>query len=222
MSRVVTRPFRDCSQADGAESGNDGRTAIASRDVLSSPSFWLLSLGVGVIAGGGTALTAHLVPLAMKRGFSLESGALLMSAYAMAGIGGVLIFGWIADRFGYRAGLILNGGAQIFFWSILTLASSFPLLLLSSIVIGLCTTAILALHGAAIAAIFGPQNMGSVLGLSYLPKLPFVFGVSPLMGVLFDATGGYETALLVQIVFLAAVIAGFMLLPISSNERQAA
>jgi MFS family permease len=156
----------------------------------------------------------------MARGFSLENGAWLMSAYATAGIGGVLIFGWIADRFGYRAGLLLNGGAQICFWSILMLAASFPLLLLSAIAIGLCTTAILALHGAAIATIFGPQNMGSVLGLSYLPKLPFIFGASPLMGVLFDATGGYEAAFLVQIVLLGSVIIGFILLPVSSNAQQ--
>jgi cyanate permease len=219
MSRVVDTPFRDSTKADGVASVTARSAAIASRDVLNSRSFWLLSLGVGVVAGGGTALTAHLVPLAMARGFSLESGAWLMSAYATAGIGGVLIFGWIADRFGYRTGLVLNGGTQIFFWCILMFAGSFPLLLLSAIAIGLCTTAILVLHGAAIAAIFGPQNMGSVLGLSYLPKLPFIFGASPLMGVLFDATGGYEAALLIQIGMLGAVIVGFILLPGSSNER---
>ncbi len=184
--------------------------------VLSSRAFWCLSLGVGIIAGGGTLLTAHIVPLAVGRGFALEPASLLLSAYAAAGLIGALLFGWLSDRFGARNTLVINAVGQIVLWGALMMIGVYGMMMTIAALIGLFTTSILAVHSAAINEIFGRENFSAVLGMSYLPKLVFISGSAPLAGFLFDYAGDYQIALLVQIVGFAAALLGFLFLPTQS------
>lgn len=186
---------------------------LSSRDILCNRAFWCLSLGVGIVAGGGTMITAHLVPLGMARNFSLEGSSLLLSAYAGAGLVGTMVFGWLADRLGARTALIINAGGQIVLWTALMVFDLYGIMLLLAAMIGICATSILAIHSAAINEIFGPENIAAVFGMSYVPKLLFIFGAAPLAGFLFDLSGSYQLALLVQITAFAAATIGFSLLP---------
>jgi MFS family permease len=191
-------------------------TLMTTPAVLSSRAFWCLSLGVGIIAGGGTLLTAHIVPLAVGRGFALEPASLLLSAYAAAGLIGALLFGWLSDRFGARNTLVINAVGQIVLWGALMMIGVYGMMMTIAALIGLFTTSILAVHSAAINEIFGRENFSAVLGMSYLPKLVFISGSAPLAGFLFDYAGDYQIALLVQIVGFAAALLGFLFLPAQS------
>jgi len=186
---------------------------ISSAMILHSPAFWLLSLGVGIVAAGGTMITAHLIPLATGRGLSLEAASLLMSAYAGAGLLGAPLFGAAVDRYGARVGLAINAGIQILVWGALLLASHFAVLLAIVALIGLSATSVLAIHSAAIAEIFGPSNIATVFGMSYLPKLLFIFGSAPLAGFLYDIADSYTPALLVHIGLFCIATLAFLFLP---------
>ena len=186
---------------------------LTSATIVRSTPFWLLSLGVGLVAAGGTMITAHLIPLATSRGITLEAASLLLSVYAGAGLLGAPLFGGVVDRLGARAGLAINAVMQMLCWAALLLLSDFTLLLVAVALIGLCATSILAIHSAAIAEIFGPANIAAVFGMSYLPKLLFIFGAAPLAGFLFDLANSYTPALLVHITLFAIAALAFLLLP---------
>ncbi len=196
MRVVAGPPVQDVSEH---ASVTPSTPPLSSGRILASAPFWLLSLGVGIVAGGGTMFTAHIVPLAGTRGFDLQTSSWLLSSYAGAGLPGVLFFGWLIDRYGARAMLVINALVQLLLWAMLASAENYQLLILVSACIGVCNTSILALHTAAINEIFGTANVGAVFGLSYVPKIIFIFGSVPLAGFLFDATDSYRLGLMVHI-----------------------
>ncbi|WP_066826400.1 MFS transporter [Sphingomonas mali] len=181
--------------------------------ILHTRAFWALSLGVGILTGAGSTITVHIIPLATGRGFSLEASSLLLSAYAGAGLLGTVIFGALSDRIGSRTTLVINGVAQIALWLLLLPALGYVPLIVIVALIGICSVAILTLHSAAISEIFGQDNVAAVLGLSYVPKVVFIFGSAPLAGFLYDFTGGYDVAILVHIACFVFATLGFVLLP---------
>jgi predicted MFS family arabinose efflux permease len=186
---------------------------LTTSTILRSRAFWALSLGVGILTGAGSTITVHIIPLAVGRGFSLEASSLLLSAYAGAGLLGTVVFGALADRAGAKVALVTNGLAQIALWLVLLPVIGFAPLVAVVALIGLCSVAILTLHGAAISEIFGKENVAAVLGLSYVPKVVFIFGSAPLAGFLYDVTGGYRAVILVHISCFVFATLGFVLLP---------
>jgi MFS family permease len=157
--------------------------------LLTQPSFWLLSLGLGVVAGASSAFLVHVVAFGVGRDLALPEASALISAYAAAGIFGTLLFGWIADAIGPVRALVLSALAQAMLWSVLVVSPD-PFLFLVAAALGVCAVPQNTLHGAAMSALFGPQAV-KAMGLSFALKLPFLFGAAPLVGLLFEATGDY-------------------------------
>lgn len=157
--------------------------------LLAQSSFWLLSLGLGVVAGASSAFLVHVVAFGVGRDLTLPEASGLISAYAAAGIAGTLLFGWIADAMGPVRALVLSALAQAVLWSLL-LVSPDPLLFLVAAALGVCAVPQNTLHGAAMSALFGTQAV-KAMGLSFALKLPFLFGAAPLVGLFFETTGDY-------------------------------
>jgi MFS family permease len=173
-----------------------------------SLSFWLLTLGIGILMGAGTVFIVHFVPFILTKGYDVSDAAFLFSGYGLAGIVGTYGFGWLADRLGSVNALCLNALVQAALWAGLLAASNFWLLLLIACLIGTCMTSLIALLGAAISSLFGVAHLGRIMGITYLFMIPFVFGASPIVGHVFDATQSYSLAFLSQIAaFLVAAIA---------------
>jgi predicted MFS family arabinose efflux permease len=157
--------------------------------LLAQPGFWLLSLGLGVVAGASSGFLVHVVAFGVGRDLALPEASALISAYAAAGILGTLLFGWIADAIGPVRALVLSALLQAMLWSVL-LVSPDPFLFLVAAALGVCAVPQNTLHGAAMSAMFGPQAV-KAMGLSFALKLPFLLGAAPLMGLLYEATGDY-------------------------------
>jgi len=212
MMFVVDRPAGAAQNVKRVEAAGS-EPPLTTSAILRSTAFWALSLGVGIVTGAGSTITVHIIPLAVGRGFSLEASSLLLSAYAGAGLLGTIIFGAISDRAGPKTALLLNVTAQIGLWLLLLPLLGYAPLLAVVALIGVCSVAILTLHSAAISEIFGQHNVAAVLGLSYLPKVIFIFGSAPLAGFLYDLTGGYGAAIMVHITCFVVATIGFLLLP---------
>jgi len=176
---------------------------ISVRTVLTNPLFWLMSLAIGVVAGAGTAFMTHAVPFGMGQGLSLQGAAAVVSVYAGSGLIGCPLFGWIADRLGPPTAMLLNTMCQAVLWWGLLHVTGTALFILASL-LGMCVVPIVTLMGATMGALFGAANVGRAMGIAFGIKLPFLFGLPPLIGFLFDRSGNYHLAFLVTAGLLVA------------------
>jgi cyanate permease len=223
---IVDYPASIGQQARGAVAGAAASGAadqpVAIRSLLTNPTFWLLALSVGMIAGSGVVFVVHIVPFATERRMSLQHASFLLSLYSGFGLVGTLLTGWLADRVGARMVLLATGICIISAWGALLIADG-PLLYLVAAVVGLCVVPVITLNGVALGELVGPASISRAMGLSYLIQLPFIFGLSPAVGYLFDRTGGYTASFLGIIGMLAAACLFLLLTTITiRNKRNSA
>jgi MFS family permease len=191
---------------------------LSTRELLSSPPFWLLSLAIGVMAGSGTAFVVHIVPFGMERDMTLQSASGLLSTYAGAGIIGTLLFGTIADRIGPPSALVLTTFCQALLWWGLLHVTGAPLYLLAGL-LGICVVPLTTLHGAALSELVGPANISRAMGVSYAIKLPFIFTFAPFVSFLFDRAGGYRVPFLVTSATLVVACLFFLMMVFAVRKQ---
>jgi sugar phosphate permease len=187
---------------------------------LKQPRFILLTIGIGLMTSAGTAFVVLTISFLMEKGLSLTAAASTFSIYALAGLVGTLLFGWVADRLGAVTALILNACMQAVLWTILILAENEVSLLALMALIGLCLPAVSTLHGASLAELFGSDNLGRVMGLSFVMKVPFLFVMAPLAGHIRDLTGSYMMSYAMLSAVLAIAAAAFTLVQIVSRAKK--
>lgn len=178
------------NQIEDRSAGEPSASAILGRS-----DFWLISLGIGLIASSGTAYTVHAIAFAQSEGMTSTSSALMMSVYMGAGLLGVPVFGWLADRMGAPATLALTGLIQCLCWAGLALLQTWAFLPIAA-VLGAATTPLTTLHGAAMAQIFGSGGAGKAMGYSYVAKMPLMFVAPPALGYAYVQFADYRPALL--------------------------
>lgn len=196
---------RDPARPKGTQS------LLSTRDIIFSSAFWIVSIGMGIMAGAGSAYVVHIIPFGVEQQMSLQRASVLLSVHAGSGIVGTLFFGWFADRAGPPLALVTMAFFQAaLWWGLLHVTG--PSLYLLSAFMGACVVPLTTLHGAAIGALFGAENISRVMGYSYLIKLPFLFSFAPLVGLLFDKTGHYRLPFLLTSVSLFVVWGTFLFL----------
>lgn len=184
--------------------------------IMARSDFWLLSLGIAVIAGTGTAYTVHAIPFGQSAGLSVPASAVMLSVYSGAGLAGVPLFGWLADRIGAPRALALSGCVQCVSWAGLALAPTGGYLFLSAM-LGAATTPLTMLHGTAMAQMFGGKGAGRAMGYSYAIKLPFLFIASPIVGYAYLQMADYRPAFLSV---AASLMVAVVLLFVASLTRR--
>jgi MFS family permease len=214
---IVERPEhvgQTMRREDTAWRGGPGQAPVpkASRDIWGDHRFWLLSLGVGILTGCGSVYTTHIIPIVTDRGIPLATAALPMSAFGAGTLIGSVVFGWLIDRFGAVPMLIVNAAAQFVLWALLAYVVALMPMAAIGLVIGACMGALVALHGSALSEMFGPACFSRAMGFSYLVKVPFLFGLTPLAGHLYDVSGNYRSALLGVCGLAAITLAMFVAL----------
>jgi cyanate permease len=199
----------------GSAIGMDGPRSM--RQILMSAPFWLLSLAMGATAGAAIAFVVHIVPFGIEQHMSLQTASGLLSLYSAAGIGGTLLFGWIADRIGPPSALVLTTFFQaLLWWGLLHVTG--PLLFMIAALLGVCVVPITTLHGAALSQLVGPASISRAMGISYAIKLPFIFTFAPFVGHLFDLSGGYRLPFLFTTGILAVSCLFFVLMTFAMRE----
>lgn len=185
--------------------------------IFARKEFWLVTLGIALIAGTGTAYTVHAIPYAQSRGLSVQTAALVMSIYSGAGLLGVPLFGWLADKFGAPRTLAISAAVQSLSWAGLALAPTGSFLFLSA-ALGAATTPLTTLHGAAMAQMFKVGAVSKAMGYGFAIKLPFLFVASPALGYAFVQMADYRPAFLMS---GAALVGACVLLLLAGMARSA-
>lgn len=159
--------------------------------VATDPRFWALTLAIGILTGAGTMKLAHFVPLLTGQGRSFAEANLLLALSGGAGLAGSLLFGRLTDRIGALPALALNAAVQALVWTIFLAPVTLPVLVFDAVVVGACGGGVQAAFGTAVANTYGAGAFGRTFGLFQLSTLPFLFGMTPLVSMLYEHSGSY-------------------------------
>jgi MFS family permease len=194
---------------------------VGLRDAVSQPGFWLLGFGF-VVCGWTMAFpNTHFLAYADDMGMSLLHAANAVSVTAIFSIVGSVLLGIAADRYQRTSVLALTYALRGLAFLLLLLLPAGNLLYVYGLVLGISWTATTPLTAAIAADRYGPRHLGLIFG-SLFTFMNLGFGVGALLdGVIYEATGGYSAALLINVVLgvIAAVAAA--LVPILGREQTA-
>ena len=190
------------------------------RDALAHPAFWLLAFGF-VVCGWTMAFpNTHFLAYADDMGMSVMHAANAVSVTAIFSIAGSVLLGIAADRYRRTSILALTYALRGVAFLLLLLLPAGNLIYAYGLVLGISWTATTPLTAAIAADRYGPKHLGVIFG-SLFTFMNLGFGVGALLdGVIFEATGGYEAALAINVVLGVAAAAGAVLVPFSGIERR--
>lgn len=185
------------------------------RDTIGGrPDFWILYVSSVFTSACLFTAFVFLADYVDTTGTS-GSAALLLGLIGMSSIAGRLGFGAIAAKVG-TIGLFrwscLSLGLSYLIWVIAD--TSYPVLVVFALVLGVAYGGIIALSPAVVAELFGTVGMGGVLGALYTANgIGGLIG-PPLIGTIIDASG-YTAAQLTSV--LLGLAGGVMLFMLRSS-----
>ncbi|MCC2629391.1 MAG: major facilitator superfamily 1 [Thermomicrobiales bacterium] len=208
---------RTAAAAGKAPLQEDGLTL---RDAIAHPAFWILAFGFFVCGWTMAFPNTHYLAYADDMGMSLLHAANTISATAIFSIVGSVLLGLAADRFRRTSVLALTYVLRGLAFLLLLLLPAGNLLYVYGLVLGISWTATTPLTAAIAADRYGPKHLGFIFGsLFTFMNLGSGFG-SFLGGVIFEATGGYQVALIVNVALGVAAAVAAALVPQFGHERQ--
>jgi len=183
--------------------------------IMGSIVFWILVVGLGLLVGAGTMKLAHFVPLFIEQGRTFEEANMLLAVSGGAGLIGSFLFGALADRIGGAKSLMLNALIQAVMWSVFLAPVGFPILVVDAIVVGACGAGAQAAFGVVLATLYGTKVFSRAFGLMALFTLPFLFGLTPIASLLYEASGSYHLPMGLMICgfVIAAILFALLIKP---------
>jgi MFS family permease len=191
---LVRRPPASAATADvGAASGlAAGPTGIPVAQALRSPQFLVLGLTFFACCAAHSGPIFHMVSYAMFCGVGPMAAVSIYSVEGLAGLGGRLLLGVLADRFGAKlmlvAGLIVQALAIGTYLFVSELAEFYAL----AVIFGAAYGGVMPLYAVLAREYFGQHIMGTVFGAAtMLSSIGMAFG--PLAGGwVFDRFDAYS------------------------------
>jgi MFS family permease len=189
-SLLVRRPP---SAAAGAVAGGvagdiPGGTAM---QALKSPQFAVLALTFFACCAAHSGPIFHTVSYAIGCGLPAMTAVTIYSAEGLAGLGGRLLLGVLADRLGAKRVLIAGLLVQALAAGAYALASRLGEFYAVAVVFGLAYGGVMPLYAVLARAYFAPQIMGTVVGAMVLAS-SFGMALGPAVGGwIFDTFQSY-------------------------------
>jgi cyanate permease len=200
---IVDRPpGSETASASAAAHGAATAGDVTMAQLLRSPTFWTLALAFMASAAGSIILTAHMAPMAGGWGFSATLAATLLSVQSLAGMGGTVLFGWVADRLGGVRALALLVFDAALLWALLLLHLPFAATLVVIGLIGLHGAGAVPVLSVALSEGFGRESFSRAYGLVNLVNLPISVLCVPAAALVYARTGSYAGAIVGQAAFL--------------------
>ncbi|MDQ0471302.1 MFS transporter [Labrys wisconsinensis] len=187
---LVRRPPAAASDGTVAEAGR-ATPGISVADALRSPQFLVLGLTFFACCAAHSGPIFHMVSYAMVCGVAPMAAVSIYSVEGLAGLGGRLLLGVLADRYGVKpvlaAGLLAQALAIGTYLFVDRLGEFYAL----AIVFGGAYGGVMPLYATLAREYFGQAIMGTVLGAAtLLSSLGMALG--PLAGGwVFDSFKGY-------------------------------
>jgi MFS family permease len=182
----------------------DDRPGLRMRDALRDADYRRLYVAMMLLSLALFVPFVHLPGYAQARGVSPGLAAVLIGAIGTASVVGRLALGVIADRRGLLRTYQGCFAVMALSFAIWMLAGdSYAVLMLFAIVIGAGYGGFVALSPSLVAARFGVDRLGSVLGVLYTGAALGSVAGPPVAGAVIDASG-YRAAIAGSLVLAAA------------------
>jgi MFS family permease len=178
------------------------------REIMNSPTFWLMIVAFVLAAAGITACTVHIAALFSDRGSTAASAALAVSVVGLALLAGRAGTGFFLDRyFGPHVAMFLFALAALGMGLLWTGATGLPALM-GAFLVGLGLGAEVDIIAYLMGRYFGLRSLGTAFGFAF-GAFVLASGLGPLMmGFAFDRTGSYRAPL--AAFFFATMVAALL------------
>jgi MFS family permease len=190
---LVRRPPAPAAAAH-ADAGSDlaDRNGISAGRALRSPQFLVLGLTFFACCAAHSGPIFHMVSYALLCGVGPMAAVSIYSVEGLAGLGGRLLLGVLADRFGAKLVLIAGLLVQAFAIGTYTFVSELAEFYTLAVIFGAAYGGVMPLYAVLARDYFGQHIMGTVFGAAtMLSALGMAFG--PLAGGwVFDAFAAYD------------------------------
>jgi MFS family permease len=182
-------PSQDAPAAASAQPGEAGSSL---GKALASPQFIVLAGTFFLCCAAHSGPIFHMMSYAMLCGMSTLAAVSIYSVEGLAGLGGRLLLGVLADRYGVKLILVLGLFVQSLAIAAYLVVSQLGEFYLLAIVFGIAYGGVMPLYAVLAREYFGQHIMGSVFGAAtMMSSLGMALG--PLGGGwIFDTFGEYR------------------------------
>jgi MFS family permease len=219
---LVRRPGAGAARAAAVAGPNVSATGLSAAQALRSPQFWVLALTFFFCCAAHSGPIFHMVSYAIGCGVPAMAAVTVYSVEGLAGLGGRLLFGVLADRLGVKkvliAGLAVQAVAIASYLLVSRLAEFYAL----AVVFGTAYGGVMPLYAVLAREYFGQHIMGTVFGAAtMMSAIGMAFG--PVAGGwIFDTFDAYSWLFIGSAaVGLGAVAVALAFPPLPSRQRQA-
>jgi len=187
---LVRRPPAEASDGAAAIISNGERPKLSR--VFRSPQFVVLGLTFAACCAAHSGPIFHMVSYATICGIAPMAAVSIYSVEGLAGLGGRLLYGGLADRIGVKpvlvTGLLVQAIALATYLFVIRLGEFYVL----AIIFGSAYGGVMPLYAVLAREYFGPRIIGTVFGAAtMLSSLGMAFG--PLIGGwIFDTFHNYS------------------------------
>ena len=204
-------PAKPAAAQASATGARLGKYNFTTGEMLRTPQFWVMYLAFIMMATGGLLLTLNAGPIAGSWGIAAGALALATSLNAVANGASRVFWGWVSDRTGREAALIVAFLLQAACLVLVTTVGrvSGTWFTMTLVLTFFTWGEIYSLFPAMLADYYGTRHATSNYGVLYSAK-----GVASIFGgwvaaLIFESTGTW-TAVLYSSALLALVAAGLM------------
>lgn len=216
-------PSQVGQQPYGKEETSELNTGSAARgfsfqQAIRTRQFWILGIMIFSFLFSQQTIVVHIAPHATDLGISAASAATILAIIGGLSIPGRLVMGTVADRIGNKTAIIITLTliSAALFW--LLAAKELWMFYLFAIVFGFAYGGLVSIESPLIAELFGLSSHGVIFGAIH--SISTIGGaIGPVLaGRIFDITGSYQTAFLINaVVTVIGLIVAWLLRPTISQ-----
>ncbi len=167
-------------------------SGVSVQDALRSRAFYAITLAIVMGTFTYSAILPQIITHLVDQGASLTIATTALSVFAIFGMIGKFVMGFIAERISARYTLMINLLGQSMFVTMMIWADSPLIMWISVPLFGYFNGAFGALFQLVVQDAFGIRNYGSIMGIINMSSM-ISFGIGPLLaGLSYDITGSYE------------------------------
>ena len=194
------------------KAGAKAPAAVVDRDwkyLLKTPKFYVIWLAYACSLFAGLMIIGHMAKIVVAKVPSFEQAFLLVAVLAIGNASGRVIAGFLLDKIGAVATMLIAFLGQAAALMLLSITTSISPLIVLAICIGAFYGALLAIFPAMTTGFFGTKNFGINYGMVFTAYGVGGFFGAMTAGKIFEATGSYNNAFYVAagLCVLAAVLA---------------
>ena len=178
----------------GAHEGSIGRD-FTFKEALKTTAYWVVVFSTITRLTLGGAVQGQLIPMVVDEGMSSTVGAGLLSVWALAASGLLLVVGYLADKWSKKPLLIIGHVSITIGLLILVFAGGNLVMLTTFVLLAALAESMAPANHSIIGDLFGRAAFGRLNGM--LSTFGTVgIAASPFLGFTYDHYGNYDVALI--------------------------